>query len=228
MSNQKSAKLYFKLDQEAINQALSEPLLMIQPTAYLNRTAYLYIEANGFLIKRIDLTRINNIQEPFVFKHVEIKHILEDILDYDHTTALRIRFLAGHDLISLAHSVLELKETFASMDETMALNVRFGEVTNKPASNRKKRELLIDRSAPEKPYYKTTRDCSDLRKAGSNPSNFTCCRETLSVTMEQLGWSHWILSPKVIQYKYCRGSCMSKCFFNVLNFLFKVNFNIYF
>ena len=58
--------------------------------------------------------------------------------------------------------------------------------------------------------HKRFRDCSELRRLGFTSANYTCCREVISFSMEQLGWSHWILSPKVIEYKYCRGGCLSK------------------
>ncbi len=179
---------------------------MVQIAALMNRTAYLYIEANGFLIKRIDLSNINHIREDYTFNSVPIKSILEEILQSDDSNGLRIRMLAGNDLISLSDSVWSLKRLFGRMDENMALNVKFGDVRRKK-EERKRRDVGGDSLRRNN---KSTKDCSYLRQMGYSASNYTCCRETLSVTVEQLGWNNFIISPKVIEYKYCRGACLSK------------------
>lgn len=208
----KTAKLYFKLDNDAISEQFIEPLFVFQPSSF-NRTGYVYIEVNGFLVKRIDLTRMKGITEDHAFKHVDIRNVLNEVIAYNEQPHLRIRLLAGEDLVSQFSSVHQLKSLFQSMDENMALNVRFGGVEPEleeagGQEKRRKRNFGANRSAGH--HFKLTRDCENLRRMGYTSSNYSCCRESLSVTMEQLGWSHWILSPKVIEYKYCRGGCLSK------------------
>jgi len=96
------------------------------------------------------------------------------------------------------------------MDENMALNVKFGDLIVMNKNDRKRRDVGNVNTARRQ--YKTTKDCNDLRQMGYSPSNYTCCRETISVTVEQLGWNNFILSPDVIEYKYCRGACLSKSY----------------
>lgn len=168
---------------------------------------------NGFLVKRIDLTRIKGINEDYAFKHADIRNVLNEVIAYNEQPHLRIRLLAGEDLVSQFGSVDRLKGLFQSMDENLALNVKFGGVEPEMEEaggqeTRRKRNFGATRSAGH--HFKLTRDCESLRRMGYTSSNYSCCRESLSVTMEQLGWSHWILSPKVIEYKYCRGGCLSK------------------
>ena len=203
--------MYFKLDNDAIAEKFSEPLFVFQPSTF-NRKGYLYIEVNGFLIKKIDLTRIKAINEDYAFKNVEIRNVVNEIIAYNENPHLKIRFLAGEDLISQFDSLDSLKSLLIGMDENMALNVKFGGMDDMNQDKRRKRTFGTDiRGAGH--HFKLTRDCKDLRRMGYTSSNYSCCRESLSVTMEQLGWSHWILSPKVIEYKYCRGGWLSKYLF---------------
>jgi hypothetical protein len=252
----RSAKLYLKLN------GIDEAFFKIPANSVLQKTAYIYIEANGYLVKKIDLTKYfnkninnnnNNIQN---FLHFQMKEILENLIskndqhensETNRLTTLKIRFLLSKDFIKFAKSKTELKNYFAKMNENIALNIKFGDLTTAHNANNKninqKNALRNKRhhantssystvkttnnqesnknkttttsttnssSINSSKQYKTTRDCADLRREGYTTSNFSCCRETLSFSMEQLGWSHYILFPKVIEYKYCRGGCLSK------------------
>ena len=232
-----SAKIYFKLDK--MNQSI------YKSSGSMHKHAYVYIEANGYLVKRFDLLKLLNVgdniygyEEPF--KHVEIKDILREVLASDHdndeyavkaASMLKIRFLIRDDLLKLNH---EAGNGLITSNENLGLNVKFGDALD---SNRDKvkhykmdphrhHHIHHDRikrdehsangsRAPVQhknatKQFKATKDCDDLRRAGYTSSNLTCCRETIKFSIEQLGWSHWILSPKVIEYKYCRGGCLSK------------------
>lgn len=213
--------MYFKLNSQELSQAFSEPLFYLHSSVLENRTAFLYIEANGVIVKKIDLMTVKYIREKNGndFHHEQIKHIINKILNMERKPELRIRLLAGPDLIDQVDSFKDLRQLFANMDDKIALNVKFSSLPSPPApinhnNHRRKRQADNRNNSSKQHQYKTTRECSDLRNSGYNSGNYTCCRETLSVTMEQLGWSHWILSPKVIEYKYCRGGCMCKLCFN--------------
>lgn len=161
---------------------------------------------------------------------------------HQHKMTLRVRLLS---LSSLTESFLspldneQFLKLFANIDESVALHIKFGEQKpeSKESHSRSKRQQQYlhsgsndssgnsrgrghnsrYRSGHTKHHSKNYRDCADLRKIGQTPSNFSCCRETISFSMEQIGWSHWILSPKVIEYKYCRGGCVSKYLIFFLN-----------
>jgi hypothetical protein len=38
-----------------------------------------------------------------------------------------------------------------------------------------------------------------------------CCRETIRIKVEELGWQNWIAEPREFDFKYCRGTCSCKC-----------------
>jgi hypothetical protein len=175
-----------------------------------------------------------------LFEYADIKHIVEDEIfraaaaevedEVAHPLALRVRLLFKNEVISeLLHEEAsnfgamnmtslneKMVDLFADIDESVALHVRFGDripmpggsqSRNKRQQNHQGRKFSQSGNRNQGKHY---RDCADLRKAGFGASNYTCCRETITFSMEQIGWSHWILSPKVIEYKYCRGGCLSK------------------
>ena len=135
------------------------------------------------------------------------------------------RIMSNEESSSSSSLIEEMTGLFSQIDENVALHVKFGEKISAPPTT----ASAADVSASEKIRTKRSsanssssrksssksgsgrhyRDCADLRKAGFSPTNFTCCREAITFSMEQIGWSHWILSPKVIEYKYCRGGCLS-------------------
>ena len=174
-----------------MSKVFSQPLFYLHSSVIENRTAYLYIEANGVLVKKIDLMAVKYIREKSAndFHHEQIKHIITEILNMARKPELRIRLLAGPDLIDQVDSIKDLKRLFANMDEKIALNVKFSNLPTPPASNHYRRKRNTDNKnssskQQQQHHYKTTLECNDLRKSGYTSANYTCCRETLSVTME--------------------------------------------
>jgi len=230
----KSAEMYMKLDLNSIRQFLINKQSTLDEES-LNELAFLYLEVNGNLLKRIHLLKDD---ESSYIEYVDLKQIMENltsIMSEQRQTSLRVRLVTSSFLINsfLPLDQEEFKHIFSNLDELVALRIKFGDVKPKLNANNKlrnKRQQYLyssssdsksnsrggggsssrHRNGQSKQVTKNYRDCADLRKIGQTSSNFTCCRETISFSMDQIGWSHWILSPKVIEYKYCRGGCISK------------------
>ncbi len=138
--------------------------------------------------------------------------VVSELLEEDEEGASNFGAL---NMTSLNERMVDL---FADIDENVALHVRFGERIPTPGGSQSRNKRQQNHQGRKSSHAnnrnqgKHYRDCADLRKAGFSASNYTCCRETIKFSMEQIGWSHWILSPKVIEYKYCRGGCLSKYF----------------
>ena len=239
----KSAEMYIKLELSKMNELLE----------HFDEAAYLYVEVNGHLVKRIDLHRDYEIESSWLFEYANVKEIIENVtslnlnlnqkhhffLNHLHHAkmSLRVRLLCSKSLTDsfAPNQNEEFLSLFNKIDENVALRIKFGELkpaTNVPIRQRRQQQQQQQqrwhssssdssnnslnrgqsrqRHSSTKHQSKNYRDCAELRKLGQTSSNFTCCRETISFSMEQIGWSHWILSPKVIEYKYCRGGCISK------------------
>ncbi|KAK0139071.1 Inhibin alpha chain [Merluccius polli] len=41
------------------------------------------------------------------------------------------------------------------------------------------------------------------------PENSDCRRDEVTVSFDELGWGSWIVHPKVVAFRYCRGNCSS-------------------
>jgi hypothetical protein len=230
--------MYIKLEVNKLNEMLE----------HLDEAAYLYVEVNGHLVKRIDLQRDYELESNCLFEYANVKEIIENVtslnlnlnqkhhlfLNHQHHTkmSLRVRLLCSKSLTDSFSS--NQNEAFINLfnkiDENVALRIKFGELkpdsimhirqrrqqqqqrwhSSSSDSSSLNRGHSRQRYGSSKHQSKNYRDCADLRRLGQTSANFTCCRETISFSMEQIGWSHWILSPKVIEYKYCRGGCISK------------------
>lgn len=166
-----------------------------------------------------------------LFDYADIRDVILDELNKHHklygsqenapATRIRVKLMLKNDYLRKTRlSEPKMRQLFAKIDESIALHVKFGEMIASKSkraaygshNSRAKRQTgSINGSGKRSPkQFKNYKDCADLRRAGFSNSNITCCRETISFSMEQIGWSHWILSPKIIEYKYCRGGCFSK------------------
>lgn len=231
----RSAEMYIKLELNTIKESLK-----LSKSDNINDLSYLYLEVNGHITKKIDLLRDNQNNLNYLFEYADTKSIIENIINlnldlnqkHHHKMTLKVRLLCSSSLTASFKPIdnEEFLRFFSNIDENVALHIKFGE--QKPEnreSSRNKRQQWHNsgsndssgrgrghnnrhRTGQAKQHSKNYRDCADLRKLGHTASNFSCCRETISFSMEQIGWSHWILSPKVIEYKYCRGGCVSKYF----------------
>ena len=38
-----------------------------------------------------------------------------------------------------------------------------------------------------------------------------CCRDTLRVNFEEIGWNDWVMQPEWYDAHYCKGSCQGQC-----------------
>jgi len=45
------------------------------------------------------------------------------------------------------------------------------------------------------------------RNANCGPGSSECCRDSLYISFESIGWSDWIIHPKGYQAYFCRGTC---------------------
>lgn len=155
---------------------------------------------NNNLIERID---IKNILEEELINKLEYSHSNQQ----DSLPTIKIRLFINTQLLDLMDSssirIDDLNHHFSKLNENLALHVKFGDFLPNNSLKQRTKRHSIKKSAKVKNY----RDCSELRRHGYTSNNYTCCRETISFSIEQIGWSHWILSPKIIEYKYCRGGC---------------------
>jgi hypothetical protein len=175
---------------------------------------------NDNLIERID---IKNILEEELVNKLEYSHSNQQ----DSLPTINIRFFIKTQLMSLIDSsntkIDELNMHFSKINENVALHVKFGDFLPNNSLKQRSKRHSIKKSNKLKNY----RDCSELRRHGYTSNNYTCCRETISFSIEQIGWSHWILSPKIIEYKYCRGGCYGRNFFSLIKNIKNLNQIIY-
>lgn len=164
-----------------------------------------------------------------VFEYADIRSVIEDEIfkSGGSKISLKVKFLFKSELMNSmvmgadANStalISKLTDLFADLDESVALHVKFGEKVNGGGAHSGSNHLRNRRQASSNGGGKKSgggrgqarhyRDCADLRKIGFASSNYSCCREVITFSMDQIGWGHWILSPKIIEYKYCRGSCL--------------------
>ena len=227
-----SAELFLKLEDVAASLHLDA-----------SSSVWLYIEVNGVIAHKVDLHDLLHRQATHFVK-VNLKDIMQSdmimnkmqIVDEDSSLVKPARLLRVKLLINSNHYLddkhVDVHAVFADVDQRIALHVKFGEMNDFSLNEesfggvstpRKQRAVGHLRQAKTGHYKhqpgKIYRECADLRRVGYTKSNYSCCRETISFSMEQLGWSHWILSPKVIEYKYCRGGCSCK---------YSANFRIFF
>lgn len=158
-----------------------------------------------------------------VFEYVDLRDLIQQTLGSNKkpNNVLNVRILLSNDLLNYTKSSEHAESLFSSklLEEHVALNVKFGEriaprhrakrQLSTPNGTRRYQSKHNQQAHQQLITNRSHRDCSELRKVGFTSSNFSCCREVLTFSMEQLGWSHWILSPKTIDYKYCRGGCFS-------------------
>ncbi len=196
----------------------------------------IYIQINGKIAKKIDLSsalrdiEIENYKKSEfelpkkgqIFDFIDIKDIIQSELNEINSQnkktkfpTINVKLLCKSGLLNFTKSEEKLLRLFSEIEETFALHVKLDEQISNvlPAGRRMRRAAKLQNAKTRrysKQHGKSYRDCGDLKKAGFSQSNYSCCRETISFSMEQLGWSHWILSPKVIEYKYCRGGCLCK------------------
>lgn len=174
--------------------------------------------------------QVNSLNDDLTFDYANISEIIMDEIERAGRQQLNTHAFIRVKLMSKLSGSLatanstrerqELRKMFAHVDEQLALHVKFGSPAhrNKPTTEtrRFRRHANSHHSSRKHSSSKSTksyRECADLRGSGYTRANISCCRETISFTMEQIGWSHWILSPKVIEYKYCRGGCLSMLIF---------------
>ena len=243
------ANVYIKLDLNALSDLAFSPDLMFgQDQKDADYVSNLYIQVNGQLVKKINLKSVitdytknsqyNSLDQEkssgAYFDLADVKDIIEDeiykkITENSETApVLRVKIYCKSGLFNFTSSEEGLKSLFSTIDENVALHVKFGDELPYSLTSSLDEEDQYDednenvnvrfkrsaggstRRSNAKQHVKNYRDCADLRKAGFSSSNYSCCRETITFSMEQLGWSHWILSPKIIEYKYCRGGCLSE------------------
>jgi hypothetical protein len=218
--------LFIKLEIELLEQ-LSQ-LVSTHSTS-------LFVEINGELVEKVEISELinNNHSLTSSFISIDLKEIVQRQLDsfVQNTTIKKINFLT-HDFDASPVDLLNIKmfinlpqqsdstilsQLFSTIHQTVALNIKFGQQNKELFNNKnnKRRDVghyRYRKTKTSNDKEKVYRECADLKRAGFAKSNYTCCRETISFSIEQIGWSHWILSPKVIEYKYCRGGCLCKYF----------------
>jgi hypothetical protein len=234
----RSANVYYKLDMNSLSDLIFYPPDLISESnrGDIDTNFVIYIQINGKIAKKIDLSsalrdiEIENYKKSEfelpkkgqIFDFIDIKDIIQSELDEINSQnkktkfpTINVKLLCKSGLLNFTKSEEKLLRLFSEIEETFALHVKLDEQISNvlPAGRRMRRAAKLQNAKTRrysKQHGKSYRDCGDLKKAGFSQSNYSCCRETISFSMEQLGWSHWILSPKVIEYKYCRGGCLCK------------------
>ncbi|XP_075706786.1 growth/differentiation factor 15 [Rhinoderma darwinii] len=67
--------------------------------------------------------------------------------------------------------------------------------------------LILEVETQEKIYYKTRKGRSLAADEDCKKSEKKCCRKSLLVSFEQIGWSDWIVHPSTYEMRFCDGSC---------------------
>ena len=240
----KSANIYLKLDLNALSEQLFYPLdfspeqademfmLYIQVNGKVAKkidlaTPFKQRDYDQSAYESSEFATTKRSREP-LFDFVDIKEIVVDEISRrarskssETKPVINVKLFARAGLLNYTRSGEKLLTFFSHIDEQYALHANLDEkaplvppLIRRSRSNNMQQYANAKARRYSKHHTKNYRDCSELKKAGYTASNYTCCRETISFSMEQLGWSHWILSPKVIEYKYCRGGCSSRwwCF----------------
>ena len=73
----------------------------------------------------------------------------------------------------------------------------------------KRANLNIFKESSSK-HHKQFYDCEEVRNSGNQIPPNKCCRESITISIKDIGWSNWIIRPETIDFKYCRGVCTGK------------------
>ena len=75
-------------------------------------------------------------------------------------------------------------------------------------------ESVLMEGNPPRPYmeakYEKVNHRSRRHALTCRPGPSSCCKVNKTVTIEELGWQDWIVSPAEIQANYCAGRCMGQ------------------
>ena len=209
-----SAKMYFQLNSSQVDS--------------LN---YLFIEINDELVKKFNLKDYVKKDDGFVYEYVDLRDLISNFL-----LKSEIEMQTQHVLPKLSIKLLNMKnenmanrqqDIFSKIYEQFVLIVKFGdrttheykyqEICHKTPNinycspkNKKSRlarsndlnKIMKDTvTKHEKKFY----DCDEVRSAGFPPNK--CCRESIAISMKDIGWDNWIARPETVDFKYCRGGC---------------------
>ncbi|XP_066458153.1 growth/differentiation factor 15 [Eleutherodactylus coqui] len=67
--------------------------------------------------------------------------------------------------------------------------------------------LVLEVETQEKTFFKTRKGRSVAADEDCKKSEKKCCRKSLTVSFEQIGWSDWIVHPSTYEMRFCDGSC---------------------
>ncbi|GIY51613.1 TGF_BETA_2 domain-containing protein [Caerostris darwini] len=91
----------------------------------------------------------------------------------------------------------------------------------------------VDTDGEESPFLVVTQHTEIVepkkRVARSSNENCTCCAENYHITLQDIGWQQWVLSPTEFDIKVCRGQCNESLSYftinyqRIINSFYKVN-----
>ncbi|CAJ0962527.1 unnamed protein product [Ranitomeya imitator] len=67
--------------------------------------------------------------------------------------------------------------------------------------------LVLEVETQEKKHFKTRKGRSLATDEDCKKSEKKCCRKSLLVSFEQIGWNDWIVQPTTYEMRFCDGSC---------------------
>ncbi|XP_063785761.1 growth/differentiation factor 15 [Pseudophryne corroboree] len=67
--------------------------------------------------------------------------------------------------------------------------------------------LVLEVETQENTYFKTRKARSLAADEDCKKSEKKCCRKSLLVSFEEIGWSDWIVQPSTYEMRFCDGSC---------------------
>ena len=125
-------------------------------------------------------------------------------------TALSLGWARQPDLPSLSpgdsralHAEYFLQSLFqniASQPKILLAKIRSAELAN--LASTQLTESRTKRAAPAR--GPPPNPCTTIE--GENQADQHCCLDTVEIDFHQIGWN-FILSPRKVQYSFCRGSC---------------------
>lgn len=133
------------------------------------------------------------------FVEINIKpQLLSHILDSDDKT------------VSIGITITPISSVKHNLDSIQQLFQNSEEITKQPADQLSKEAILLSKAT-----LRVTTLKKDLRKSrtkrqdSGSPScaGNVCCRHSIYIDFEEIGWSDWVLYPAGYTAYYCKGGC---------------------
>ncbi|XP_073402175.1 growth/differentiation factor 15 [Dendrobates tinctorius] len=100
---------------------------------------------------------------------------------------------------------LASSEKFLRLELVITLDIPF--MSNRSKYIETDDSLVLEVETQEKKHFKTRKGRSLATDEDCKKSEKKCCRKSLLVSFEQIGWNDWIVQPTTYEMRFCDGSC---------------------